>query len=317
MVFWFYREVFEMSISRKAVLGVADLPRVRKVFETNGRARALVSRFVAGDTPEEAIEVAKGFKEQGITVTLDLLGENVNSEAAAAEAVIGYADVLKQAEANGIEPNISVKLTMLGMDLGDDLAKDNLRRILEVAREVNGFVRVDMESSDYTERTLAIFREMHDAYPENVGIVLQTMLHRTKADVLEMIDRNARIRLVKGAYAEPDSVAMSTSENNENYKQLMRLLLNKGNFPAIATHDPAMIEDAIDYARKNTIPPDRYEFQMLYGVRTSEQERLKSKGYNMRVYTPYGKDWYPYYTRRIAERPSNAFFVLRQFLDRS
>ncbi len=306
-----------MNLSRKAILGVADLPRVRKVFETNSRARSLVSRFVAGDTAEEAIAVAMKFKEQGITVTLDLLGENVNSEAAAAEAVISYADVLRQARAAEIEPNVSLKLTMLGMDLGDELAMANLKRILDVARDVDGFVRVDMEGSDYTERTLDIFRQVHDEYGDHVGIVLQTMLYRTGQDVVEMIDRNARVRLVKGAYAEPDSVAMGSKENDEVFRQLMRMLMQKGNYPAIATHDMAIIDDAIDYARKNTIAPDRYEFQMLYGVRTADQERLRSKGYNMRVYTPFGKDWYPYYTRRIAERPANALFVARQFLDRS
>lgn len=306
-----------MNLSRKAILGVADIPQVKRIFETNSKARAMVNRFVAGDTVEDAIAVALRFKEQGITVTLDLLGENVNSEAAAAEAVISYADVLRQAKAAGIEPNVSLKLTMLGMDLGDDLAMANLKRILDVARDVDGFVRVDMESSDYTERTLDIFRQVHDEYGDHVGIVLQTMLRRTGQDVLEMIDRNARVRLVKGAYAEPDTVAMGSKENDEVFRQLMRMLMQKGNYPAIATHDMAIIEDAMEYARKNTITPDRYEFQMLYGVRTAEQERLRSKGYNMRVYTPFGKDWYPYYTRRIAERPANALFVARQFLDRS
>lgn len=306
-----------MSLTRKAILGVADIPQVKRLFESNKQAQSLVGRFVAGDTIEEAITVASRFKEQGITVTLDLLGENVNSEESASMAVISFADALHQAKEAGIDPNLSVKLTLLGMDLGDDVAKANLKRILDVAREVNGFVRVDMEGSDYTERTLAIFREMHDEYGDHVGIVLQTMLHRTGEDVLEMIERNARIRLVKGAYAEPESLAMGSKENDAAYRQLMRLLMQKGNYPAIATHDPALIEDAIDYARKNTITPDRYEFQMLYGVRVSEQEKLRNRGYNMRVYTPYGKDWYPYYTRRIAERPANAFFVARQFLDRS
>lgn len=306
-----------MSLTRKAILGVADIPQVKKIFETNSRARSLVDRFVAGDSAEDAIKVATSFKEQGITVTLDLLGENVNSEAAASEAVISYADVLRQAKNSEIEPNISVKLTMLGMDLGDDIAKANLKRILDVAKDVDGFVRVDMEGSDYTDRTLTIFREMHDEFGDHVGIVLQTMLYRTGEDVLEMIERNARVRLVKGAYAEPESVAMGSKENDAAYRQLMRMLMQKGNYPAIATHDPMLIEDAIEYARKNTINPDRYEFQMLYGVRVSEQEQLRNKGYNMRVYTPFGKDWYPYYTRRIAERPANAFFVARQFLDRS
>lgn len=306
-----------MSLTRKAILGVADIPQVKKLFQTNSRAKSLVDRFVAGDTVEDAIAVATGFKQQGITVTLDLLGENVNSEDAASAAVISYADVLRQASAAEIEPNISVKLTMLGMDLGDELAKANLRRILDIAKDVNGFVRVDMEGSAYTDRTLAIFREMHDEYGDHVGIVLQTMLYRTGEDVLEMIERNARVRLVKGAYSEPEAVAMGSKENDAAYRQLMRMLMQKGNYPAIATHDLALIDDAIDYARKNTITPDRYEFQMLYGVRASEQEKLRSKGYNMRVYTPYGKDWYPYYTRRIAERPANALFVARQFLDRS
>lgn len=305
-----------MSLSRKAILGVADIPKVRQVFETNSKARSMVDRFVAGDTAEDAIRVASGFKEQGITVTLDLLGENVNSEAAASEAVLSYADILRQAKDAGVEPNVSVKLTMLGMDLSDELTTANLKRILDVARDVDGFVRVDMEGSDYTDRTLDIFRAMHDEYGDHVGIVLQTMLYRTGQDVLEMIERNARVRLVKGAYAEPDTVAMGSKENDAAYRQLMRMLMQKGNYPAIATHDPALIDDAIDYARKNQITPDRYEFQMLYGVRTAEQERLRSKGYNMRVYTPYGKDWYPYYTRRIAERPANALFVMRQFLDR-
>lgn len=305
-----------MSLTRKAILGVADIPQVKKLFETNNRARSVVDRFVAGDTVEEAIAVAEKFKEQGITVTLDLLGENVNSEESASMAVISFADALHLAKAAGVDPNLSVKLTLLGMDLGDDVAKENLKRILDVAREVNGFVRVDMEGSDYTDRTLAIFREMHDEYGDHVGIVLQTMLYRTGEDVLEMIERNARVRLVKGAYAEPEAIAMGRKENDETFRQLMRLLMQKGNYPAIATHDLDIIEDAIDYARKNTIAPDRYEFQMLYGVRVSEQERLRSRGYNMRVYTPYGKDWYAYYSRRIAERPANALFVARQFLDR-
>lgn len=305
-----------MSLSRKAILGIADITKVREIFETNSRARSMVDRFVAGDSAEEAIKVASGFKEQGINVTLDLLGENVNSEVAASEAAQEYVNVLQQAKAADIEPNVSVKPTMLGMDLGDDLTKANLRLILDVAREVDGFVRIDMEGSNYTDRTLAIFREMHDEYGDHVGIVLQTMLYRTGQDVLEMIERKARVRLVKGAYAEPDTLAMGAKENDAAYRQLMRMLMQKGNCPAIATHDPMLIEDAIDYARKNTITPDRYEFQMLYGVRTSEQESLRSKGYNMRVYTPYGKDWYPYYTRRIAERPANALFVMRQFLDR-
>lgn len=306
-----------MNITRRAVLSVADQAKVREIFETNPQARKLVSRFVAGETLEEALAVAKDLQKDGITITLDQLGENVNSEEAASAAVVGYVDTLQQLAANGLDPNISVKLTMLGMDLGDQIALENMRRILDAAREVNGFVRIDMESSMYTERTMVIFTQLHDQFPENVGIVLQTYLHRTAQDVIDMIERGARVRLVKGAYAEPETVAIqSKKEADENFRMLMRHLLDKGNYPAIATHDPRMIEDAIDYARRNTIPPDRYEFQMLYGVRTQEQQRLRKAGYNMRVYVPFGTEWYAYYTRRIAEKPSNAFFVLRQLLDR-
>lgn len=306
-----------MNITRKAVLSVADQPKVRQIFQTNPQARKLVERFIAGETLEEALLVSEELAKEGITITLDQLGENVNSVEEASAAVVGYVDTLQQLATRNLEPNISVKLTMLGMDLGDEIASDNMVRILEFAREVNGFVRIDMEGSDYTDRTMKIFTELHDQFPENVGIVLQTYLHRTAQDVIDMIERGARVRLVKGAYAEPESVAIqSKKEADENFRMLMRHLLDKGNYPAIATHDPRMIEDAIDYARRNTISPDRYEFQMLYGVRTSEQHRLRRAGYNMRVYVPFGTEWYPYYTRRIAERPSNAFFVLRQMLDR-
>jgi proline dehydrogenase len=306
-----------MNITRRAVLGVADQPRVKALFQSNAQARKLVGRFVAGEHLEEAMSVARDLTDQGIFITMDQLGENVNSTAAASAAVVGYVDTLKQLRDNGLEPNISVKLTMLGMDLGDDLAIENTVRILEAARDVNGFVRIDMEGSDYTERTMRIFARLHDQFPENVGIVLQAMLHRTAQDVIDMIERGARVRLVKGAYAEPESVAIqSKKEVDENFRMLMRHLMDKGNYPAIATHDPELIDDAINYARKNTITPDRYEFQMLYGVRSTEHSRLKNAGYNMRVYIPFGTEWYAYYTRRIAERPSNALFVLRQMIDR-
>ncbi len=306
-----------MNLMRRAVLGVADLPPVHRLFERNRYARQLADRFVAGDTLESALSVARDLAGEGITVTLDLLGENVSTRDAAAAAVGSYTETLRQMKANDLEPNISVKLTMLGLDLGDEVARENVTRILETAREVGGFVRIDMEGSDYTTRTMQIFEQLHDHFPKEVGIVIQSYLHRAASDVVDMINRGARVRLVKGAYAEPESVAIqSRSENDENYERLMKHLLDKGNYPAIATHDPALIEATISYARANTIPPDRYEFQMLYGVRRNEQLRLKRAGYGMRVYVPFGADWYHYFTRRIAERPSNAFFVLRQVFDR-
>lgn len=306
-----------MNVMRRVVLGVAELPPVHRLFERNQYARRLVDRFVAGDTLDSALTVACGLKAEGITVTLDLLGENVSTTEGAAAAVSSYIDILHQMKANDLEPNISVKLTMLGLDLGDDVARENMTRILEVAREVGGFVRIDMEGSDYTTRTMEIFGQLHDRFPEEVGIVIQSYLHRAASDVVDMINRGARVRLVKGAYAEPESVAIqSRTENDENYERLTKHLLDKGNYPAIATHDPALIEATIAYARAKAIPADRFEFQMLYGVRRNEQLRLKRAGYGMRVYVPYGTEWYPYFTRRIAERPSNAFFVLRQLFDR-
>lgn len=306
-----------MNITRRAVLGVADQPKVKELFETNPQARKLVQRFIAGETLEDALAVARDLAKEGITITLDQLGENVNSIEAASAAVVGYVDTLQQLSTSNLDPNISVKLTMLGMDLGDQVAHDNMVRILEAAKPLNGFVRIDMEGSDYTERTMRMFADLHDRFPENVGIVIQAYLHRAAQDVIDMIERGARVRLVKGAYAEPESVAIqSKKEVDENFRMLMRHLMDKGNYPAIATHDPKMIEDAVEYARKNTITPDRYEFQMLYGVRTSEQHRLNKAGYNMRVYVPFGTEWYAYYTRRIAEKPSNALFVVRQMLDR-
>ena len=305
-----------MSLMRRAVLGVADIPAVHRFFENNRYARKLVDRFVAGDTLDEALAISKDFATRGITVTLDLLGENVATVEEATAAVSVYVDILHQMKANDLEPNISVKLTMLGLDLGDEVARGNMQRILEAAREVGGFVRIDMEGSDYTERTMNLFASLHDEFPDEVGIVIQTYLHRAADDVVDSINRKARVRLVKGAYAEPESVAMGPKENDENFGRLMRHLLDKGRFPAIATHDPALIEATIRYARENGISPDRFEFQMLYGVRRSEQERLRKEGWNMRVYVAYGTQWYPYFTRRIAERPSNAFFVARQLLER-
>ena len=306
-----------MNLMRRVVLGVADVPLVHRTFEQNRYARKLVDRFVAGDNLEAALDVARDLATQGITVTLDQLGENVSSVAEATHAVASYVDTLHRMKADNLEPNISVKLTMLGLDFGDEAARNNMVPILEAAREVGGFVRIDMEGSDYTERTMKIFEELHEAFAEEVGIVIQTYLHRAAVDVVAMINRDARVRLVKGAYSEPESVAIqSSSANDENFERLMKHLLDKGRYPAIATHDPSLIEAAIAYAKQEGIASDRFEFQMLYGVRRSEQIRLRKAGYNMRVYVPYGTEWYPYFTRRIAERPSNALFVLRQMLDR-
>jgi proline dehydrogenase len=186
-------------------------------------------------------------------------------------------------------------------------------KALDVAREIGGFVRIDMEGSAYTERTMQIFYDLHDRYPDEVGIVIQTYLHRAEQDVQACIERRARVRLVKGAYAEPAAVAFQDRDKiDANYVKLMKLLLDNGRFPALATHDPALIQAAHGHVKRMQIPLDAFEFQMLYGVRREEQKRLVDAGYGMRVYVGYGTKWYPYFTRRIAERPANALFVLRQ-----
>lgn len=302
-----------MQLMRQAVIAVADNPLVTKFFTGSKLARGLVDRFVAGESIDEAIAVCHDIAAQGLTITLDQLGENVHTQAEVDAATATYVAGLRRLRAEGLEPNVSVKLTMLGFDLGDDVARDAMASILETAREVGGFVRIDMEGSAYTERTMRVFFELHDQFPAEVGIVIQSYLHRAEVDVRDCIARNARVRLVKGAYAEPASVAFQgAAKVDASYVKLMKLLLDEGNFPALATHDPALIQQARDYVRQRDIPLDRFEFQMLYGVRRDEQQRLAGEGYGMRVYVPYGTEWYPYFSRRIAERPSNALFVLRQ-----
>ena len=304
-----------MQVMRQAVIGVADNPLVSGFFRSSSLARGLVDRFVAGESLDDALVACHEISSAGMTLTLDQLGENVHSQEEVDAAVSTYVTALQRLGQEQLQPNISVKLTMLGLDLGDEVARDAMRTILETAREVGGFVRIDMEGSAYTARTMELFFVLHETFSNQVGIVIQSYLHRADQDVRACIERNARVRLVKGAYAEPASVAFqSRAKIDENYVRLMELLLDGGRFPALATHDPALIRSAQGYARRMHIPLDSFEFQMLYGVRRDEQKRLVDEGYGMRVYVPYGTEWYPYFTRRIAERPANALFVLRQLL---
>ncbi len=307
-----------MNLMRRSVLAVSDNGLVEGFFHRNALAKGLVDRFVAGETLDDALAVATDLQLRQMTATLDQLGENVSTVEEASAAVAVYVDMLHRMAAAKLEPNISVKLTMLGLDLGDHVATANMAPILETAREVDGFVRIDMEGSAYTARTLAIFEQLFATFGPHVGIVVQSYLYRSERDVNRLIELGARVRLVKGAYAEPDTVAYQSSRQiDENYVRLMEKLLDGGAHPAIATHDPALIRATQGYATRMHIGQDRYEFQMLYGVRRDEQNRLAAEGSGMRVYIPYGTEWYPYFTRRIAERPANAGFVLRQLLDRS
>ena len=298
---------------RRSLLAVADHPVVADVIKGRRVTRGLVRRFVAGERLEEALVAARRIAAQGMTTTLDQLGENVNTAEAARRAVAGYLETLERMADVSLEPNISVKLTMLGLDLDAGLAKENMIAILTEAHRVGGFVRIDMEGSAYVERTITIAESLHERFPHEVGTVIQSYLHRSPADTERLIARGMRVRLVKGAYAEPASIALQQSEQIDvAYSQLMERLLDDGHYPALATHDPALIRAAKGYALRMGIPPERFEFQMLYGVRRDAQTALTAAGYRMRVYVPYGTEWYPYFTRRIAERPANAMFVLRQ-----
>ncbi len=302
-----------MNTMRRTVLAVADNDTVSGFFRSSSLARGLVSRFVAGETVESALDAARQLDARNITTTLDLLGENVETAEAAQAAVTSYAAILRSMRDASLEPNISVKLTMLGLDFGADVARENASRILETAREVGGFVRIDMEGSAYTEVTMQIFEELHAAWPAEVGIVIQSYLRRAESDVRQAIELGARVRLVKGAYAEPAEVAFTNRlEVDEQFARLARVLLSEGTYPAIATHDMDLVRATIEHAQRYRIASERFEYQMLYGVRRDQQERLVADGYRMRVYVPYGTEWYPYFTRRIAERPANALFVLRQ-----
>jgi proline dehydrogenase len=302
---------------RNGILATAERAEVESFIRDSRWSRALVTRFIAGDRLEDALRVANRLAGQGLSTTLDRLGENVLTPEEARTAVEAYAETLREMAAGGLDPNISVKLTMLGLDLGDEVAHDNMAALLEVARSINGFVRIDMEGSAYTERTLAITEALHERFSGLVGTVIQSYLHRSDRDVERLIDQKMRVRLVKGAYAEPASLALQRPrEIDAAFVRLMERLLEDGRYPAIATHDPALIRSTQGFALRMGIDPARWEFQMLYGVRREAQAALAREGYGMRIYVPFGADWYPYFARRIAERPANMLFVLRQLASR-
>jgi proline dehydrogenase len=278
----------------------------------NRLARKFASRFVAGESIDQAVAAAGELGQRGITASLDLLGESVTVESEAVAARDQYLQMLDRLAAAGQEVNVSVKLTQMGLDIAEDLCYANMARILDKARTLRGFVRLDMESSEYTQKTLDFFTgRLFDAYRGNCGVVIQSALRRSEGDVDDLIARGARVRLCKGAYLEPPTVAFPDKKDvDRNYLLLMERLLLKGNYPGIATHDERIIEHARGFIRQQRIGSERYEFQMLYGVRRDLQGQLKQAGYNMRVYIPFGSQWYPYLMRRLAERPANIAFIL-------
>jgi proline dehydrogenase len=295
---------------REALFRLSQQHRLRELATHNGVARKMASRFVAGETLEEAVAAVREINARGMAATLDHLGENVSTCAEASDATQAAWQIMQTIRAAGIDCNASLKLTQLGLDLGTDVALTNLESIVQVAAECDNFVRIDMESSDYVDRTLDTFFALFPQY-RNVGVVIQAYLYRSRQDLERLIEAGARVRLVKGAYLEPVDVAFQRkSDVDASFIHLMEMLLSGGVYPAIATHDTAMIEATKRFARDHTIDQSRFEFQMLYGIRRDLQSRLMAEGYRMRVYVPYGTQWYPYLMRRMAERPANVMFVL-------
>jgi proline dehydrogenase len=285
----------------------------------NRLARRLASRFVAGETAEDAVTAVRELNRLGITASVDLLGESVTNPDEARHARDVYLATLDLIKQSGVDSNVSVKLTQMGLDISESLAIENLCAIVSRAKQYNSFVRIDMESSAYTERTLELFkREFYPQFGNAVGVVLQSYLRRTAQDVDEMIALGARVRLCKGAYKEPPEVAFPKKRDvDANYVECMERLLERGQYPGLATHDKKIIDHAHQFVKQRNIKNDRYEFQMLHGVRRDLQLDLREDGYRLRVYVPFGTHWYPYLMRRLAERPANIVFLTASLLRES
>jgi proline dehydrogenase len=299
---------------KDSLLYLAQNPRMKEFVTHNRVARGAARRFVAGETLEDAIAATQALNQRGMQVALDLLGENVTDAQEARTATQEYIQALDLIKKANVDANISVKLTALGLDISKDVCDENLCTILDHARDLDIFICVDMEGSDYTERTVDTVLRMHERY-DAVGTVMQSYLYRSYKDTERLIAQGIRIRLVKGAYKELESVAYQEKYDvDKNYLQLMEMLLARGNFSAIASHDEQIITAACKYARDHGISKSSFEFQMLYGIRRDLQEQLVKQGYNVRVYVPYGSQWYPYLMRRMAERPANLMFFMSNIL---
>jgi proline dehydrogenase len=280
-------------------------------METSPVARRLATRFVAGESLDDALAVSRRLNQERISVTLDHLGESVTTLDEAAEARDVYLRAVTAILDSQIQGNVSLKLTQFGMDLSYDKCCENVEQLVACAAARGEFVRIDMESSEYVDRTLQLVTELHGKHG-NVGVVIQAYLFRSKQDVENLCARRIRVRLCKGAYLEPATVAFPGKEDvDRNYVELMKILLDRGEYPAIATHDEKMIAATKEYAASRNIGRDAFEFQMLYGIRRDLQRQLVADGYRLRLYVPFGRAWYPYYMRRLAERPANVLFILR------
>ncbi len=299
---------------RQTFLFLSRRRALRRWMETSSHAQRFTSRFVAGETLDDVMRVARRLNGERILATLDHLGENVTTVEEADYSCQVMAETLHAIDDSGIPATISIKLTQFGLDLGDDICLRNVDALAEKARQMGSRVEIDMESSEYVDRTLAIVQELHSRYG-CVRSVLQAYLYRTVDDARRMNSLGIPIRLCKGAYNEPPSVAFPEKHRvDENYLTLARILLDDGAYPAMATHDPAMIQGILQHISKTGRKPCDFEFQMLYGVRRDLQKMLVDKGFRLRLYVPYGDAWYPYFMRRLAERPANVFFIARNLL---
>ena len=296
---------------RSAFLYLSNQQQIFNFVRNNRLAKRFAHRFVAGETLDSALAAVRALNAKGITASLDLLGESVTNESEARQTGKEYLRILDRINAEKLDGNVSLKLTAMGLDISEDLCVAVTQAVLERAQQYGTFVRLDMEGSAYTERTLRIFEDrLYPSYKENVGIVLQSYLYRTMQDVQRANQLRCRVRICKGAYQEPVSVAYPEKKDVDgNYIRCMQALMLDGNYPGLATHDEAIIREAKRFAKEKGISTDRFEFQMLYGVRRDLQEQLVREGYRMRVYVPFGTQWYPYLMRRLAERPANLAFI--------
>jgi proline dehydrogenase len=305
-----------MSLARKAILGAAENRLAQRFVGAYGM-RLGAARFVAGETLDECVEVLRRLNERGLAANTSILGEDTSTEAEASAVTDQYVAVLDRIAAESLRANVAVKLTHLGLGLGEQVAYENVRRLVEHAAGLGNFVRIDMEYSSLVDPTLSIYRRLREAGLENVGTVLQAYLYRTERDLEELLPLQPNLRIVKGAYLEPADVAHPKKEDvDAAYVRLLERSLRSGGYTAVATHDERLIDHTIDFAKREGIANDRFEFQMLYGVRPQLQLKLVTSCYKVLVATPYGPEWYPYLMRRLAERPANLLFFAKNLVRR-
>lgn len=300
---------------RSTLLHLSERRWLRNWMENSATTRRMTSRFVAGRTLADGVSVLKSLGKDKMLGTLDYLGENVKNLEEAAQSRDSYLAALNELKREAISATVSLKLTQFGLDLSESTCRDNVASLVACAKRLGTCVEIDMESTDYTDRTLAIVREMQAAFPGHVRAVIQAYLFRSEADIRALCGLGIPVRLCKGAYREPPELAFpNKGDVDENYLRLMRLLFAEGNYPAIASHDESIIQAAVRHIKEQNLDATRFEFQMLYGIRRDLQRQLVAEGYRLRLYVPYGDAWYPYFMRRLAERPANLLFLAKNAL---